>query len=151
MEILRRVSLALVIFPSFSTAADSWKMESQTQVEEITSSPGSAYAGRTWRSTVVHIKNISGQSLFVFGNGKKNVFVQVYRYYPLDDAWIPLGLGYCGTGARYFEIKPDEAIDVEVNIPTMYQSSIAKVVFDEYSGNDHKTSNEIAITGINVK
>jgi hypothetical protein len=144
-------AVLLILVSSLAAAADNWKMESQTPVMETTSPPESAYPGRTWRSTTVHITNISAQSLFVVGYAKDRIFVQVYRSYPLDDAWKSLNLAYCGTGARTLEIKPGEDFAVVVSIPTMYQSEVAKVEFDEYSGIDHGTSRVVTISGISVK
>ena len=58
------------------------------------------------------IKNESRNSLWYYGHGSENPFYSAQD--KIGNQWIERGIGYCGTGATYHEIKRGDVAEFSV-------------------------------------
>jgi hypothetical protein len=118
-----------------NTATDMGLAFSQSGGARIAISPAdSAFPGRKWLEQTVTVRNVTDHTVFVFGHSLEHIFVDVATRDPLKGEWGPLGLGYCGTGAKLHPLGPGESFPVTISLPIELADRDYKIAVDVYSG-----------------
>lgn len=87
---------------------------------EITAPPGSATAGSKWIEHTVTYTNTSNAPVWIVGYSQEDPFSGLQTRTAKDNEWCDYGLGYCGTGAREFEIAPHASHTFTTELPETY-------------------------------
>lgn len=87
---------------------------------EIVAPAGSATAGSTWIETTVTYTNGSDHSIWVLGYSVDKPFYAIETRPASTEKWLDYELGFCGTGARDFEIDPGETHSFQVALPERF-------------------------------
>src|SRR5688572_2258321 len=87
---------------------------------EIIAPPGSATAGSKWIEHAVTYTNKSERPLWIVGYSETSPFSGIETRANEDGEWRDYGLGYCGTGAREFEIAPNASHTFTASLPEKY-------------------------------
>jgi hypothetical protein len=87
---------------------------------EVIAPPGSATAGSTWVEHTVTYTNRSRRAVWIRGYAQTYPFSGIETRTGADGEWRDYGLGYCGTGAREFQVGPSASHAFTAALPERY-------------------------------
>lgn len=87
---------------------------------EIIAPPDSATAGSKWIEHTVTYTNKSTRPIWIVGYSVTHPFSGIDTRSNKDKEWLDYGLGYCGTGAKEFEIAPNASHQFTTALPEKY-------------------------------
>ena len=113
--------------PELARAAEMQKPITAGDVEiaigdgrEIIAPPDSATAGSKWIEHTVTYTNKSTRPIWIVGYSVTHPFSGIDKRSNKDKEWLDYGLGYCGTGAKEFEIAPNASHQFTTALPEKY-------------------------------
>ena len=103
---------------------------------EIIAPPGSATAGSKWIEHTVIYTNRSERPIWIVGYSETSPFSEIETRTNEDGEWRDYGLGYCGTGARDFQIAPNVSRTFTAALPEKYLGQEFRVMLPYRTARD---------------
>ena len=102
----------------------------------IVAPPGSATAGSKWIEHTVTYANRSGHPIWIAGYSETYPFSGIETRTSEDGEWRDYRLGYCGTGARDFQVAPNASHTFTAALPEKFVGQEFRVMLPYRTARD---------------